>query len=1098
MWNYENVTSQAWSVRFFAWKDLKNIQMINFDLSYDSSEIFIKQALESLSFDNFYWFDFKDILVDQDSWKAKITLMNANPVNISKWTAFLKIETYLKKLSANSEISIKIENIQFVDDSMKLFAWTWRKWKISIWADNILNSTWANFLSISKNYCEIWTGCEVKFFWNNIENFSWSIAWVKSSLDSENKISFDFTWKKEWIYDVSVSSWSQVLKLENAMYLANPEENWWKLNPEVNILADKSYFTPAKILNNNKMETTLWAQVDSPNWVNYINRVTANLSSLWWSPVAEMTKSRIVDNKIWFALKWIKVLQTTPIWNQSIEITAEDTEWNTSTWEITLNVTNDLIVSAPPELSWETVVYNKTAKNIDVFVKVSDADWISDVSSVNVDLTSLWLWYRELYAMSAVVKKTDTSSSDINYWVINNWALYSKKTDAPANDPSNTFSWRIEKKSEIFRLQSAIELPSDIKAWDYNIVFNVFDKSWEEATKIYKYSHKSWSAPQFVRKIDNVDDNYDMNYVRLNRWKIPNDWLTSFDISTIVKDEDWAWDIVEVRADLTWIWWDVVKLEKQWDDVDWVNIKSAIYDLKWITVPNSVIPWWHQFQLVAYDKQWNETATTVKLQVLDPSSWAFANSKDTIKINEEKGYNEPNLAVNDWKTTFAMNVFVENQWHEIEDVILNFWNLAKYIWWKENSSSENCKNQDERIVCMKHSVKEWSKWQWFRLDNIVIPKITKPSVERYRVKTIAIQKWWRSVEWYSYITVSDWTLPEEWLWSPKLQMAISLSPTTVQAVFTNPLNRDNIKKTNFKIVNTNDDTDQLAIKNLKINTDATTVTIETLNQEPWKKYTLIADTEKLWLKEDSYTDNHKIFYWFDKEKIAPQLRNLEVLSNTKIALTFDQWLMPSSLEQKWQNFEIFEKTHPSKTLKVLTKEFSSDNNKTIYISTEKQKMNKNYVMIIKNIQSAAWVRFWDLKEDLKYSKWKYFWLTKEFTWYADVEKLHATSKKKSIFELSNSVKDKCIDFRDFTMFSKDYKNWVPSTEFFDYNFDNKIDFTDFTIFSREYWKCEEPEIKEEPKVWTWNNLNWTWNLLEDNSWTDLINSTMDSTMDFSK
>jgi len=48
--------------------------------------------------------------------------MSSESVNIPKNTAFLKIETFLKKLSANSKVSIRIENIQFVDDSMKFFA----------------------------------------------------------------------------------------------------------------------------------------------------------------------------------------------------------------------------------------------------------------------------------------------------------------------------------------------------------------------------------------------------------------------------------------------------------------------------------------------------------------------------------------------------------------------------------------------------------------------------------------------------------------------------------------------------------------------------------------------------------------------------------------------------------------------------------------------------------------------------------------------------------------------------------------------------------------------------------------------------------------
>jgi hypothetical protein len=56
--------------------------------------------------------------------------------------------------------------------------------------------------------------------------------------------------------------------------------------------------------------------------------------------------------------------------------------------------------------------------------------------------------------------------------------------------------------------------------------------------------------------------------------------------------------------------------------------------------------------------------------------------------------------------------------------------------------------------------------------------------------------------------------------------------TEVQMVFTNPLNRDKIIKSNFKIANTNDDTDQIAIKDLKINTDATIITLTTSKQKP--------------------------------------------------------------------------------------------------------------------------------------------------------------------------------------------------------------------------------------------------------------------------
>ena len=393
---------------------------------------------------------------------------------------------------------------------------------------------------------------------------------------------------------------------------------------------------------------------------------------------------------------------------------------------------------------------------------------------------------------------------------------------------------------------------------------------------------------------------------------------------------------------------------------------------------------------------------------------------------------------------------------------------------------------------MEPSIKEWREWQWFRLDDVQIDEETVPSTERYRIKVVAIQEWWKAIEWWTYLTVNDWTLPTYDNGSPKLQMAISTSPNSVQLVFSNPLDIKKLKTSHFKITNAEDVKERISIRSFTMSSDQKIVILKTSNQSAKTRYTVIADSEKIWLKEDSFTDNHKDFIWFDKDSIAPNLYKIETLSPTKIALYFEQWISPTSIEKNADNFKIFSSGLDSKPLKVLQTYFADDNNKILYLSTEEQVMNQKYTVLVQNLVSASWVPIWWYKrKQSRYAKWRYFWITKEFWWHRG-ENLHEVAIKKWLthFDISNAYEDNCIDFKDFTMFTRDYKKWIPSWKYFDYNFDNKINFIDFTIFSKEYWKCLniDSENNSDNLTWSWNNiwtwsLSWTWNITW--SWTEV-------------
>lgn len=1114
LWSLEFTACDRWSSPTLLWSISKKWKSVAFTatwiISWEICRIkviwfewntknWLKENYSYISWYNFTWASitwvlnvFKNSFKVQFTWWEKLDIENPTNYKLLKWDSFSPTSWEVIKSINYDEVSkiATFEISKILDKNQRytlianLVPWMSSNKIFSFVTEN----TWeVELISIGPNICNL-TWCSAVVQWNNLTNVNKFLIWdTETILNSKEEFSasIDVPAMSEWKYDlIAIDKNNKRIILENVFTFTNKEVQKMAVN------STWSYASPARILNNWQMPTTLWTVISWINWVNDINRVTVDLRPIWWSPVAQMNRDTVVDWKIWFNLDWVVAHPTAQTWDDPVqlEITAEDTNWVKAYWTIYLYVTNNLILSAAPELDNPSVIYDRENRQIDAFVKVTDDDWITDVQTVTVDLTSLWLWYQVLHSIDTISQETVISES--------------------TGDQSNDLSQfeRNEKKTSVFRLESPLNVPSDKKIWKYNFVFSAYDKTWEEASIDYEFNYTWWSAPEFTRIYDrNEDDDNDNQYVYLSRWKVPNDWYTSFDLSTTVKDEDGADDIVEVRADLTRIWWDVVILERQWSST-WTNVKSAIFTLKWITIPSHVTLWWHEFDMVAHDRQWNQTVARVEIKVTETDEqWKH------IEVVSEKGYTQPPIA-QAWTWTVSLNVYVKNNWKEIKTVIAYLENIAKHVWGSSysNSSSQSgsttsswstqsgslivqqdndyCENQNDRIVCMEPSVKEWRIWQWFRLDDVQVLAETQPSTERYRIKVKAIEQWGAAIEWWTYITVGDWTLPVYDNGSPKLQMAISTSENSVQLVFSNPLEKDKIKSNYFKITNAEDIKDTVAVKSFTMSSDHTVVTLNTWDQIEWRRYTVVADAEKIWLKEDSFTDNHKEFIWFDKDAIAPQLYKIETLSSTHLALYFDQWITPSSIEKNADNFKIFTADEETKALRVLATEFADDNNKILYLSTEDQVMNQDYILLVKNVVSAAWVPIWWYeRKQSRYAKWRYFWITEEFVWYRD-ENLHASAMENwlSNFDISNSYKDDCIDFKDFTMFTKDYSNWLPSSEYFDYNFDNKLNFIDFTVFTTEYWKCKKKEEKNKEdnsssqETWTWEQVSWSWETM---SWT---------------
>lgn len=1112
IWEISVAWCDKWSNLTFTWwflKDWKNINFtstwilaweicrLNFDWFEWNSKNILKENIWYITWFNSTWTSitsisniFKNSFQAQFSWWNKSDIENPTNYKLLKWDNFSP--TLWEKITSifyDENTKIATFNVNKIFDKNQKYTlianqipWISSNNIISFLTENTWN---VELISINPNICNLET-CNAVIKWKFLDNVLKFFIWNTETsiiLQENSSATIEIPVLEKWKYDlIAIDKNNKKIILENVFTFTD------KRVQNITINSENSYASPARILNNSLMKTTLWTVISWINWVNDINRVTADLRPLWWSPVAQMKRVTVADQKIWFSLEWVIAHPTAQTSEEAIEIkiTAEDTNWLKNYWTISLYVTNNLILSSTPKIENPSIVYNKKENKISPFVKITDDDWIHDIQTVTVDLSSFWLWFQVLKSIDKLWKTISRT------WEVNR---------------STNLLLRNEKKTSIFRLDEALDIPNDRKAWKYNIIFSAYDKTWEEASINYEFNYTWWNAPEFTKIYDrNDDDDNDNQYVHLNRWKIPNDWFTSFNLSTTVKDKDWADDIVEVRADLTSIWWDVIILERQWASVEWTAVQSSVFTATWITIPSTVTLWWHEFTMVANDKQWNQTSVSVEIKVTETDvQWKH------IELISEKWYTQPPFAT-PWTWSVSLNVFVKNNWKKVETVIAYLENIAKYTWswtiqsliswtWAWVKIDKFCENPSDRIICMEPSIKEWREWQWFRLDDVQIDEETVPSTERYRIKVVAIQEWWKAIEWWTYLTVNDWTLPTYDNGSPKLQMAISTSPNSVQLVFSNPLDIKKLKTSHFKITNAEDVKERISIRSFTMSSDQKIVILKTSNQSAKTRYTVIADSEKIWLKEDSFTDNHKDFIWFDKDSIAPNLYKIETLSPTKIALYFEQWISPTSIEKNADNFKIFSSGLDSKPLKVLQTYFADDNNKILYLSTEEQVMNQKYTVLVQNLVSASWVPIWWYKrKQSRYAKWRYFWITKEFWWHRG-ENLHEVAIKKWLthFDISNAYEDNCIDFKDFTMFTRDYKKWIPSWKYFDYNFDNKINFIDFTIFSKEYWKCLniDSENNSDNLTWSWNNiwtwsLSWTWNItwtwtqVEQDIWASLI------------
>ena len=782
-------------------------------------------------------------------------------------------------------------------------------------------------------------------------------------------------------------------------------------SPQIVVLSEESYASPKRVPNDGQTKTTLWVLIEDPRGVGDINKVSLDLRSIGGAAVTRMVgvdkdgQQMIVDNKRWFYLETvIPETVTTSEEERVIPVTAEDPHGNKAYGEISLIVTRNVRSSETPEILEAYGVPTKInpGQKAGFYAYVKDLDGINDIDRVVADLGPIGLGPQTLKSADQITQATTTTTSPDNTIGGENTVGNTTTTTIPTttNNTSNTSEEIPEERMTMWYGIENLTVPDTTARGDYTINVTATDKSGEVGSSTITLTVGAGNAPEI-----------DSDRLQITpRKQIPNDGQTTFSVQAYVEDADGLSDITAVIVELTDIGGTQVEMDLQGELRE--GQKGGWFVAEDLVVAKETPIGFAELRVYAYDKQGNEDEEEEDIQVTDQDEVG-----DAPMINSARSYTTPAAVDPDEETRVTLNAFIDEHNFDIAQVYVDLTNIAKYIGDQTASSADSansCLGATERMACLTPGIREGSAGQWYTLKDVVVMKTTEPSMEPYQIPVTAVDTNGKTGYGYIYLNVGDGTLPTEQIGFPKVQMAISTSPETVEVLFSNPVDPNRVLLNSFRISSTINTKDFLAIKGVVMNADATVATITTMEQEPEKFYTLTADAKKIGLKESQYTDNHADFVGFDKAEIPPQIVKITPKSSTMLEVIFSEGLRPSSVSQAARDFQVFTHEQEPQRLDVKHVEFTEDN-LTVRVSTDTQVSGQRYMLRVNNILSAAGVRVGGNDKPRQTAKKEYFGIHKTFVGFKAAPKSTQTIIESVDFDGNGKV-----DFTDFTIFSSVY------------------------------------------------------------------------------
>ncbi|HPO06007.1 MAG TPA: hypothetical protein PLQ36_02780, partial [Candidatus Gracilibacteria bacterium] len=297
------------------------------------------------------------------------------------------------------------------------------------------------------------------------------------------------------------------------------------------VLEAESYASPARIPNDGKTKTTLWAVINSPNGVSNISQVTADLRPINGSAVAKMLgtgkngQMMSVNGKAMFYYETVVPntvkTQSTPY---QIKIVVETNKSEKVEGYINLIVSKDIVSSEAPEVlgGYVNPTQLREREKLNIFAQVKDLDGISDLDKVIADLGSLGLGPQILNPIDNVTSSNNQTTNTENPQVSEN--------NTSSENNTNTSVSPSERVSQWYTVKDLV-IPNNTKAGTYPIKIIANDKSGEEGLLSLSVQISTGYSPEFDEDRTEITP----------RRSVPRDGKEVFTITTFFLKR-WGWN----------------------------------------------------------------------------------------------------------------------------------------------------------------------------------------------------------------------------------------------------------------------------------------------------------------------------------------------------------------------------------------------------------------------------------------------------------------------------------------------------------------------------------------------------------------------------
>jgi len=595
--NYHGSAGQQGEVEVRVGKQFSKVAGISFTVQYPSDYLSLYDATNN----GLVTSSFLLVKNTNTPGTMNVSMVQANGIDLPLDTVILKISVEIKNtVSQGTTIPLSLSNVSLLDQSLHEIPVNVQHGAITIDGGN-LNGSDPYIQSIVPDYALSSVDTPVVIKGKNLPNSIASVMIGNTALMNVTTSSgqVNATVPKgisAGIYPLTIVGTSGVrVEKQNAFTIVEEAEG-------LSLDGKASYFSPARIKNDNTMTTTLWVKVDDAHGVEDIEYVDVNLDVLGGKASNRMTADKIVDKSQWFYLSGITVPPTVSTSNTpyNVKVTATNKLGKVSMTTVPITVIGDVEVNLKPIVrqAYTTPPFleNNGKTTFTVYAYVTDDDGADKLDNVVVDLSPLG-------------NGTKTLTKD-------------------GNAVGNGF-W--------FKSDNTLTVSPQIVNGTYTITITASTKTGESGTGTFQAIVGSKNVP-----IVSTD-----SYVAPNR--VPADGATKFSVYGLVTDADGIDDIDKVTVSFD----DDLHLPPKEMTKGAASGRGSWFEAKDMILPTTVYKGSHRFKITATDKEGNSGYTNVELYVVSPDD-----VKNAPKVDSTRSYTTPYAVANDGNTTVDLYAYV--------------------------------------------------------------------------------------------------------------------------------------------------------------------------------------------------------------------------------------------------------------------------------------------------------------------------------------------------------------------------------------------------------------------------------------------------------